>query len=617
MSKGRQAAIADAYRPIVRSFLLSGSFFYLFITVGHWMKQTGPDFLVLAGISSATVLIYHVMRVKVLGAERLDLARLELVGVTANLLIYLNVLTHILLQFDKGMLVYFVLMAMVYSMSGVTMRSTLLSVALALLTLYTFIRDLPPDEFNQYFFVSVATTFASLGIASLLRKAIHRQIEARLIADEMAGKAQTLADHDSLTGLPNRRSIFQKLDALTREGSPFWFGVVDLDGFKSINDSYGHITGDGLLCKIAERLGELAGETVSIGRLAGDEFALFVKGGEDEGAVQELGDRILAHLSAPCEISMLRLSVGGSIGFAHFPTMATTSQQLYERADYALYRAKDNARGRTLIFNAREQAEMNENARIEKALRQADLEEEMYLVFQPQQHLVEDRICGFEALARWRNPVLGLVPPDKFIRAAERAGLIQNLTGILFRKGLAALGRWTPDTSISFNLSARDLADRAFIFSLVAQVYRFGIAPCRIEFEITETAVMTDIETSRELLADLASAGFRIALDDFGSGYSSFEYLDELPLDKVKLDKSFVRKISRNATSREIVSGIIDLCRKLGLRCVVEGVETEEELTILRQLKAEIIQGYLFGKPMTAEDATARIHEQEFRRLRA
>lgn len=506
MSKGRQAAIADAYRPIVRSFLLSGSFFYLFITVGHWMKQTGPDFLVLAGISSATVLIYHLMRAKVLGAERLDLARLELVGVTANLLIYLNVLTHILLQFDKGMLVYFVLMAMVYSMSGVTMRSTLLSVALALLTLYAFIRDLPPDEFNQYFFVSVATTFASLGIASLLRKAIHRQIEARLVADEMAGKAQTLADHDSLTGLPNRRSIFQKLDALTREGSPFWFGVVDLDGFKSINDSYGHITGDGLLCKIAERLGELAGETVSIGRLAGDEFALFVKGGEDEGAAQELGDRILAHLSAPCEISMLRLSVGGSIGFAHFPTMATTSQQLYERADYALYRAKDNA---------------------------------------------------------------------------------------------------------------RDLADRAFIFSLVAQVYRFGIAPCRIEFEITETAVMTDIETSRELLADLASAGFRIVLDDFGSGYSSFEYLDELPLDKVKLDKSFVRKISRNATSREIVSGIIDLCRKLGLRCVVEGVETEEELTILRQLNAEIIQGYLFGKPMTVEDATARIHEQEFRRLRA
>lgn len=614
LPRERQDAIAEAYRPIVGGFLLAAALFYLLIAASHVAMQEGWHRAILVSTSLVAVIAYFAMRRRVLSHQRLSLAKLEIIGLGANFLIYLNVLTHALLQFNEGMLIYFPLMAMVYSMSGVTLRSTLLSVSVALVSLYVFIQDMPAEIVSQYVFISLASTFASLGITSLLKKAILRQIEARLVADEMAQKAQvlaehaqTVADHDSLTNLPNRRSILQKLDRLTQEGQPFWFGVLDLDGFKSINDSYGHITGDALLIKIAERLNGFVDQTVSVGRLAGDEFALFIQTSGDETTVRELGDRILARISMPCELNMLRLAVGGSAGFAHFPSMAATGSQLYEHADYALYSAKENARGRTLVFNAREQAEMTETAKIEKALRQADFASEMYLEFQPQRHVIEDRICGFEALARWQSPVLGPVPPDKFIRVAERTGLIQIITATLFRKSLVALAQWPAETSVSFNLSARDLADRNFIFSLVAEVYKAGLLPSRIEFEITETAVMADFEAARLLLADLAAAGFKIALDDFGSGYSSFQYIDMLPLNKIKIDKSFVRRLTDNATSREIVSSVISLCHTLGLKCVLEGVETQTELDALTTLKAEIIQGYFFGKPMPVEDATAQV----------
>ncbi|MDH4442201.1 MAG: EAL domain-containing protein [Rhizobium sp.] len=594
-SATRRRAMADAYRPIVRGFLLPGCAYYLVVTWGHWQDESGSHFLILAGLSLATALAYALFRWVLLPAGGTPLARLEAVGLATNALMYSNVVAYMTLHFEEQKLIYFVLMAVVFSTTGVTLRATLASVVLSIASMFWFATKASPEVAHQFAFIGVATSFASLGMATLLRKAILRQIDARLFADQ-------LASLDSLTGIANRRSIFAKIDRLVENKSPFWIGILDLDGFKSINDIYGHAVGDHVLCEVVDRLGHRHDADVQFGRIGGDEFAVVIVGEREATEVERIGNDLINEISRPYEMQPLLLSIGGTVGFARFPAMGSTARQVYEKADFALYRGKQFARGHTVLFTADQDQEMREALSLERALREANLAEELYLHFQPQFDLRRQKVVSFEALARWQSSTLGLVRPDRFIRAAERAGLIQNVTRVLFGKALDAVDLWPEHITVSFNLSAQDLVDRAFIFSLVAQVTKRGIAAARIEFEITETAVMKDISASRVLLEDLSALGFKIALDDFGSGYSSFEYLDQLPLDKVKIDKSFVRKVSVNATSREIVAGIITLCRNLDLKCVLEGVETDDEMRTLAPLSPELIQGYLFGKPMSQRD---------------
>lgn len=594
-SATRRRAMADAYRPIVRGFLLPGCAYYLFVTWGHWQDESSLHFLFLGGLSLATAIAYALFRWVLLPAGRTPLARLEVVGFGTNALMYGNVVAYMALHFEEQKLIYFVLMAVVFSTTGVTLRATLASVIVSIASMFWFASKASPDIAHQFAFIGVATSFASLGMATLLRKAILRQIDARLFADQLAAL-------DSLTGIANRRSIFARIDTLAEGKMPFWLGILDLDGFKSINDIYGHAIGDRVLCEVVDRLGQQSGAEVQFGRIGGDEFAVLVMGEHEATAVEAIGNALIDDISRPYDMQPLQLSIGGTIGFACFPAMGSTAREIYEKADFALYRGKQFARGHTVIFTDTQDAEMRESLSLERALREANLEQELYLLFQPQFDLVRKKVVSFEALARWQSPTLGLVRPDRFIRAAERAGLIQNVTHVLFGKALDALYLWPDEITISVNLSAQDLADRAFVFSLVAQVTARDIAPGRLEFEITETAVMKDIAASRVLLEDLSELGFKIALDDFGSGYSSFEYLDQLPLDKVKIDKSFVRKVAHSDTSREIVAGIITLCRNLDLKCVLEGVETEDEMRTLSTLSPQLIQGYLFGKPMSQRD---------------
>jgi diguanylate cyclase (GGDEF)-like protein len=403
----------------------------------------------------------------------------------------------------------------------------------------------------------------------------------------------------------------KKIDYLVQQRRPFWMGIFDLDGFKAINDVYGHIVGDDLLCAVVNRASALNIEGATFGRIGGDEFIAIFTGQVDARTAEHLGATVIDAISSPYPVDLLQLSIGASAGFAHFPSMGASGAQLYEKADYALFKAKTQSRGKCVLFDTAEDEEMKRAIEIERALREGDLEEELFLLFQPQYSPEQDRVVGFEALARWQSPQLGLVRPDLFIRAAERAGHIRRVTNILFSKGLAEMAQWPSDISLSFNLSAQDISDRAFVLSLLGQIMQSGIAPQRIEFEITETAVMTDLDTSSKLLEELQASGCRIALDDFGSGYSSFEYIDQLPLDKVKIDRSFVRKVAHSNTSREIVAGVIGLCRKLDLRCVLEGVETQAEMDILGRLQPDLIQGYLFGRPMSAEDARRKILEQD------
>ncbi|MCY0147860.1 EAL domain-containing protein [Hoeflea sp. G2-23] len=611
INPARRQAMATAYSPIVRGFLFPGMVYYAYITLTHFRDETGLELAMLASISFTTVVSYYVMRQHVLAGDKLSLPRLELIGLIANLLIYLNVVCYLTIHFEQNKLIYFALMAVVFSTTGITFRGTLLSVGLSLVTLYLFAAKLPQEILTQYVSISIATTFASFGMAMLLRKAIFRQIDARLLADELAAKARRLADTDMLTGIPNRRAVFEKIDYLIDQRRPFWVGIFDLDGFKAINDIYGHIVGDKLLCAIVERASKLEIPGVTFGRVGGDEFVALFPGNLPEEAAAELGNKVIEAISRPYPFALLNLVVGASAGFSHFPSMGASSAKLYEKADFALYKAKAKHRGRCLMFDATEDKEMQQATAIERELREGDLESEIYLLFQPQYSPQLQRTVGFEALARWQNPKLGLVRPDQFIRAAERSGHISKLTEIIFRKGLETLAEWPEDISLSFNLSGQDLSDQAFIMSLLGQIMKSGISPRRIEFEITETAVMTTLDLSRSLLTELRASGCKIALDDFGSGYSSYEYLDQLPLDKVKLDRSFVSKVSQSVTSREIVTSVMRLCARLELRCVLEGVETPDEMAALSELSPDLIQGYLFGRPMTAAAAMQLINAQD------
>ncbi|SOE10972.1 diguanylate cyclase (GGDEF)-like protein [Hoeflea halophila] len=607
----RQQAIAQSYVPILRPILIPACAYYVFVTWEHSQTQTGALLAMYSFISMTTAVSFYFFHRLLSVKGKIELPRLEVITLMMHLFMYFNLVSYLLVYNVQTRYIYFVVLAFIFAITSATTRTMLASVSLALGTLYWFASSLPADLFAEYASIAVATAFAAISIAGLLRRAILRQIDARLLADELTVKARALADSDMLTGIPNRRAIFEQIDLMVARRKPFWLGIFDLDGFKGINDVYGHVTGDRLLCAAVDRASEMVSAGVTIGRIGGDEFVAIVPGDVTEAELRQRVESRIRAMSVPYIIDQIELTVGASAGFTHFPDTGLSTGQLYEQADFALYKAKSQFRGQCVLFDTAENTEMKQAIAIERELREGNLAEELYLLFQPQYSPGENRVLSFEALARWQSPKLGRVGPDQFIRVAERSGSIQKLTSILFQKGLAELATWPQDVSLSFNLSARDISDQAFILSLLGQIMKSELSPSRIEFEITETAVMSDLVTATNMIEILRSSGCKIALDDFGSGYSSFGYLDQLPLDKVKIDRSFIRRVPHSATSREIVSGIISLCRKLDLRCVLEGVETEDEMTLLESLNPDLIQGYLYGRPMSGDDARRMLSDQQ------
>ncbi len=602
-------ALAEAYAPILRGFLLPCAAYYGFVTWGHWRDETGLQFVVLAGLSALTVLVCLLMWQWLTSKRSIALGQVELVGLAANLLIYANVALYMVLSFQEPKLIYFVLMAVAFSTSGVTFRVSAVSVGLSMATLFWFASKVSPATLDQYVSIGVAASVVAIGMSYLLRKALRQQVSARLKADALTEHAQYLAATDMLTSLPSRRKVFDEIDAEVAARRPFWLGLIDLDGFKAINDAYGHALGDELLEAVASRIRSALTLDTRFGRLGGDEFAWLLPGDIPAQQVEEAARDLIMTISQPYRVAGRQVHVGATIGFCHCSSAPSGSAEVYENADYALYAAKDSKRGDVLVFSAHHRQAMSEASALERALREADTEAEFSVQFQPQFSLVSGRIIGFEALARWNSPVLGPVRPDRFIRAAERSGQIIDLTPTLLRKALAEAASWPADVSLSFNLSANDLADPRLAPTLLAAIAASGLAPARVQFELTETSVMRDVARAKTVLDQLAAAGCSIALDDFGSGYSSFGHLNQLPLDTLKIDRGFIRQIGTSPVSREIVAGMLRLCRTLGLTCVLEGVETPEELEILRPLGADVIQGYLFGKPMDASQIPALLGE--------
>lgn len=413
-----------------------------------------------------------------------------------------------------------------------------------------------------------------------------------------------LAHHDSLTGLPNRRSFIAQAEARVNAikaggGAGFALGIVDLDGFKAVNDLYGHATGDALLIQASHRMSEIADKDVVFARLGGDEFGILAGEGVD---LFSFGRTLCEVLRQPYELDDVTAEVTSSCGFAEFGSDCSTTSELFEHADYALYQAKDKAGGQTVVFSAVHRDDLRRVHEIDQALRNADLDAELALVYQPVVDMASHRLVAVEALARWRSCVLGSIGPAQFIAAAEKSSLINRVTLVLLRKLLNDLRVWPEHMTASFNLSARTLASPDSMLQVLALIQRSGINPARLEFEVTETALMIDFDAALRSLNTLRNLGSRIALDDFGTGYSSLSHVHQLPLDKIKIDRKFIGDMTKNEKAASVVKTVIDLCDNLSVVCVAEGVETDDQAQRLTDKGCKPAQGFLFGKPVPARD---------------
>jgi diguanylate cyclase (GGDEF)-like protein len=428
---------------------------------------------------------------------------------------------------------------------------------------------------------------------------VQKQEETQRLSDEN----YRLANVDSLTGLPNRRSFERQLtEALAwaaANGTQIAVARLDLDSFKSVNDLFGQIAGDEVLIETGRRVNALRRPTTFVARLGSDQFALVLDGANDETSLQVCGDVLTAAMRTSFETKLGTVHLSASAGFA-LSRPGDTADALYDRADYVTWVAKRDMRGKAVVFTDRHAETLSRVRRMEHALRTANLDSEIYILFQPQFDTAQRRTTGYEVLARWRSPVLGEVSPGEFIPMAERIGMISKITQVVLRKALAVSETLPKSLRLSVNLSAHDVGSTTTVEAIVALVETVG-KPCRIDFEITETAVMRDLDQANDALVALLALGSRIALDDFGTGHSSLTHVQKLPLDRIKVDRSFVADVSSDPTSRAIIKTTIDLCRNLGISCVFEGIETEEQLEALLGMGGTVMQGYLFGRPMSLE----------------
>ena len=432
-----------------------------------------------------------------------------------------------------------------------------------------------------------------------------RLVKSRGEIEALRRDAERAANSDVLTALPNRRYFFAAaagFEARARDiQGKFALGLADLDGFKHVNDTYGHRMGDRILQEVAARFRAALAPGVELCRIGGDEFALLSDFDGDAQGLMAIGESLSAALEPPIVVGDLKLNVGCSVGFAIFPDMCDSTDTLYELADLAVAEVKRTEKGRTAIFSQEHKVRLAAEGAIEQALRDADLEQELYPVFQPIVDSLTGETRSFECLARWRSKTVGSISPAVFIPVAERAGLISRLTIVMLRKALEQMKGWPEKTGLSFNLSAYDLNSSANIAHIVALVSNSGVSPSRISFEITETALIQDFSVAKENVETLRRMGLGIALDDFGAGYSSLSHVRGLPLNKIKIDRQFIADIGQNHGSQIIVKTILALCADMKLDCIVEGAETREQIDFLNEMGCKLIQGYYYSHPMTAE----------------
>jgi diguanylate cyclase (GGDEF)-like protein/PAS domain S-box-containing protein len=437
--------------------------------------------------------------------------------------------------------------------------------------------------------------------------AIHEDVTERRKAEE---HIVHLAHHDSLTGLPNRVLFRQRmtegLDDVGRSGAPLALLCLDLDHFKSINDTLGHPVGDGLLTMVAERLGQAVGAAGTIARLGGDEFAILLhRAGHDEA--ESLARRLVRDMSEPFVVEGHLINSGISVGIALAPQDAATGDHLMKAADLALYRAKSEGRAMFRFFEPQMSERLEARRHLELDLRQALQTKEFHLVFQPQVASADLGLAGFEALIRWDHAFRGSVPPADFIPLAEETGLIRELGEWVLVEACAEAARWPDSIQVAVNLSPVQFKDRSLVATVRRALAESGLRPGRLELEITEAVLLQRDDVTIAMLHELRALGVRIAMDDFGVGYSSLSYLRSFPFDKLKIDRSFVGDLGQSRDNVAIVRAMADLGASLGIETTAEGVETEDQLAIVRGCGCTHVQGYLVSAPRPAAELPALI----------
>lgn len=410
-----------------------------------------------------------------------------------------------------------------------------------------------------------------------------------------------LAFHDSLTGLPNRTYFRQQLEAglmrAHRRRERMTILCLDLDRFKSVNDTLGHPVGDALLRQIGEMLGGIAGDGI-VSRLGGDEFAIILDDRGDADRPRALAQEILDALRRPIRIDGHQIATGASIGIAVGPGDGADADVLLKNADLALYRAKQDGRGVFHFFEAALDAAARKRRQLELDLREALQSGQFRLNFQPIFDLKKERIGGFEALLRWEHPRCGNVPPIEFISVAEDTGLIIAIGDWVMQEACRQAIAWPDHVRVAVNVSPLQFRNSGFQNVIFQALSRSGLAPNRLEIEITESVFLDGQTTVVNLLHQLRAMGVRIALDDFGTGYSSLSYLRSFPFDKIKIDKSFVNSVAQDHSAAAIVRAIVDLASALDMETTAEGVEDRDQLDELRDQGCSSIQGYLFSRPI-------------------
>jgi diguanylate cyclase (GGDEF)-like protein len=417
--------------------------------------------------------------------------------------------------------------------------------------------------------------------------------------------SQTLARHDPLTGLPNRRFFVERLrDVLlhTTGDSRSALLMLDLDGFKAINDAYGHAIGDQTLIEFAERVSGVMRAGAVLTRVGGDEFAVIAPNISSLDDPTALARRIAAVVAEPFVIDSISTTLGAGIGIAIAPQDGTDPEILVQHADRALYRAKAEGRSSIRFFEPGMNAHVERRIAIERELRVAVSNRLIVPHYQPLIALGDDRIIGFEALARWKNEELGSVAPGVFIAVAEEIGLIGELGDQLLRQACTDARSWPPHITLSFNLSGIQLRDPTVGLRILSILAETGFNPLRLELEITETALVDNIGIAQQVTKQLRNAGVRIALDDFGTGYATFSQLLSLELDRIKIDRSFVDGLGKDRSSTTIVRAILGLANGFGLATTAEGIERPDQLAHLLADGCQEGQGYLFSKALPADE---------------
>ncbi len=411
-----------------------------------------------------------------------------------------------------------------------------------------------------------------------------------------------LARFDSLTSLPNRAMMRQTLDEALRNAAIRQKGcalfLIDLDRFKNVNDTLGHPIGDALLRLVAERLKSVMGNHGQVGRLGGDEFEAVLPGTTETGLLESLAKTLIEQVSRPYMIEGHKVTIGASVGISIGDPGRACADALVRNADLALYAAKAAGRGVHCFYEQAMHSEATDRQALENDLRQAIDRGEMSVVYQPIVRTAGEEVCGFEALVRWNHPARGPIGPDKFIPLAEECGMIEKIGAFVLRTAVEEASHWPDQVRIAVNLSPIQFNNPAIVATVAAVLAEHKLRAERLELEITEGVFLADSDATDETFANLKALGVRLALDDFGTGYSSLGYLKKAPFDKIKIDQSFVRgAASRDNRNSAIIRAIVTLADSLGMDTTAEGVETHDDLQLIRDLGVSQIQGYIFGRP--------------------